>query len=217
MSISKILPKKFLGFLPLYIGVELILLYGVINKMCGPYGLLSLLTGHPINFIQWVYYLASTVFLCFFLVGFQSVTHPDINTFSLVVMLYLVDTLAGCLFTVYFVWFWFANESKEKTPEKPAVESAQLAQRLVKRVSEDLASQSASESYELFVTVTMTLLTTAVRFYFTLVMLSFFKEMVSQSKYNTRFRLTTTADGRFHGAIVKLEVWCYNALNRIVR
>jgi len=213
------------------VGVELTLLYAIINKMCGPYGLLSLLTGHPINFVQWFYFLTSTVVLVFFLVGFRSVHHPNINTFSLVIMIYFIDTFSGCIFTAYFIWFWFTNETKasegsENTASSDSSKSSNVGNdavdeviKLVKRVSDDLSSQSASESYELFMTVILTLLTTVFRFYFLLIMLSFFKQMVLQSKYNSRFRLSTspTSAGKFAVVLNKVEVHCYNFLNRLVR
>ncbi|VEU20714.1 DEKNAAC101523 [Brettanomyces naardenensis] len=148
-------------------------------------------------------------------------------------MIYLLDTVGGCVFTVYFVWFWFSNESKSALTETTAAGAGAadagaaaaaaaaeaVVPNLVKRVSEDLSSQSASESYELFMTVSMTLLTTVVRFYFSVVMLSFFKQMVIRSKYNSQFRLSTSADSsnRLRILLNKLEVRSYSVLNRLVR
>ncbi|GME83325.1 unnamed protein product [Ambrosiozyma monospora] len=270
MPLIRKLPQKFLGVLPLYTGVELIMLYGIINRMSGVYGLLSLFTGHPIDFIQWIFYLSSTLVLVFYVIGFKQVRQPSMNSFSLVVLVYLLDTIIGCLFTLYFVWFWFAEQSQQTTGDstipdgltgtpldkKPiddkdeflagtsATATAVVPKhthddalttkktlgvnaakaigsatgQLVKRVAEDLESQSASESYELVLTIGLTISTTLLRFYFTLIVLSFYKQLVLASKYDSRFRISTsvTTGSKFAIFMNKLELKAYSILNKLV-
>ncbi|QPG75234.1 hypothetical protein FOA43_002584 [Brettanomyces nanus] len=137
-------------------------------------------------------------------------------------MIYLIDTVGGCAFTLYFVYFWFSHENSSENAGTAttvdANEVVQMVKHLVKRVSEDLSSQSASESYELFMTIAVTIGTTVIRFYFALVMLSFFNQIVLKSKYNSQFRLTTSTNGgRFRIFLNRVEVACFGILNKICK
>lgn len=90
---------------------------------------------------------------------------PDnLRKFCLTSVIFLIDTVIGTLYTLYFVYFWFHNEATEKRADVPkvAVES----------------SQSATELRELFVIISTTIAVTALRFYFTLVILSFAKALL---------------------------------------
>ncbi|KAG7749126.1 hypothetical protein KL911_005211 [Ogataea haglerorum] len=183
---------------------QLVLLYAVINKMCGVYGLLSFLTGHPIDAVQWVYYLSSTAVMVLYIQGFRRVQTPNINWFSLVVFVYLLDTVIGFLYTGYFSWLWFSEHDN-------------YVQLTARAVTEDLSSQSASGAYELFVTVALTVITSLVRLYFTAIMLAFFKEMRTAAKFDARFRISSaSASSSAVRWLNKAQHQSYSLLNRIV-
>ncbi|KAH3671267.1 hypothetical protein OGAPHI_000490 [Ogataea philodendri] len=174
--------------------------------MCGVYGLLSFLTGHPIDAVQWLYYLSSTAIMVLYIQGYRKVQNPNINLFSLVTFVYLIDTVVGFLYTAYFAQQWFTEQDDGST-----------AQLVARAVTEELSSQSASEAYELFVTVALTLVTSILRLYFTLIMLSFFKEMRLASKFDARFRITTsTSSSQWSQLVAKLQIQSCKLLNKIV-
>ena len=237
--------------------------------MSGVYGLLSMFTGHPINFIQWIYYLSSVVFLAFYIIAYKNIRTPQINQMALVTSLYLFDTLIGIGFTLYFCFLWFTEQSQETTEAAakagdaiasatgtnilPTGESdtsteevrdyaakydfsiskekiddpslidlvsrdiinSPLAQEVAKRGLE-IATQSASETYELFWTVSITILTTGIRFYFTLVILSFFRELTIASKFDSRYSITTTtSSSKLIRFITNLEIRSYKFLTQL--
>lgn len=236
--------------------------------MSGVYGLLSMFTGHPINFIQWIYYLSSVVFLAFYIIAYKNIRTPQINQMALVTSLYLFDTLIGIGFTLYFCFLWFTEQSQETTEAAAkagnAIASATgvdvlptegsdaaedtrdyaekydfsmgkekiddpglialvsrdiinspLAQEVAKRGLE-IATQSASETYELFWTVSITILTTGIRFYFTLVILSFFRELTIASKFDSRYSITTTtSSSKLIRFITNLEIRSYKFLTQL--
>ncbi|AOA63323.1 Component of inositol phosphorylceramide (IPC) synthase [Komagataella phaffii CBS 7435] len=136
--LNSALPKKFLGIFPLYIGVELILGYAIINKMSGPYGLLSLFTGHPIDFFQAMFYISSVIVLPLYFHGFKELFSPRIGMFSLVTTIYVLDTFLGLLSNLYFALQWFTYGGEDTTINKPSFgESATTA-------SESIASAATS-------------------------------------------------------------------------
>lgn len=104
-------------------------------------------------------------------------------------MIYLLDTLVGFLYTVYFVYFWFSREDSApgsyRGNEKALVEGKIGVDDVVKRAVEAL-SQSASPSRELFLTVSGTIITSILRLYFCLVFLSFTKQLLKQAQINQR-------------------------------
>ncbi|KAF8001091.1 hypothetical protein HF325_004880 [Metschnikowia pulcherrima] len=185
MSISllnQLLPSSFLFVIPLYIGVELILSFAILNKAGGVYGVLSILTGHHMNFWQWLYNLLAFLVLPFYVSASFNLLDRSTNLRKacLGCSIYIVDTIVGFFYTLYFVYFWFSRE--DSNPVGNAMESAlSLAKRAID------TSQSASASRELFLTVSGTLLTTALRVYFCFVFLSFTKQLLLQSARNQRF------------------------------
>ncbi|CAK7901793.1 inositol phosphorylceramide synthase regulatory subunit Kei1p [[Candida] anglica] len=166
-SLVPFLPSKFVGYLPLYIGVELILGIAILNKVSGAYGIVSIFTGHPINFWQWLYNMLAIIVLPIYISALSHLqTRPsNVRKVSLACLIFVADTIIGVFYTIYFVSFWFSHEDNV-----PAEESVQ-----------PLTSQSASEARELFVTSSTTLIITFIRFYFTLVIISFTRALLKQN------------------------------------
>lgn len=63
----------FLGFVDIKTGVKITLLFAVINKVAGVYGLLALLTGAGGSLAQLTMYLYSVVALAAYVVGLKAV------------------------------------------------------------------------------------------------------------------------------------------------
>lgn len=193
--LKRYLPRSFVGLVPLQCGVELIMLYTAINRMCGVFGLLSLFTNHPINFVQWLYYstnvavLAVTI-ICYSKVrniAIQALSNNSLNTdtnlitikiLAVFVLIYMFEFITGNFFMAYLANLWFVEEYNGKPATKPSPKStkgtSKTTQHLVKRVSEVLSLQSASESYEVFVSLFTIVLAEIVRLYFMAILLSYY-------------------------------------------
>ncbi|KAK6202424.1 Inositolphosphorylceramide synthase subunit Kei1-domain-containing protein [Scheffersomyces amazonensis] len=204
-NLNRVLPQKFLGFIPLFIGVEIILGIGILNKAGGVYGILSIFTGHPINFWQWLYNMLSILTLPFYISALLNLKSKPRNArkISLASLIYTVDTLVGLFFTIYFILFWFSVEDvtqssgdyvkralDDLTPGSGGIISDKLAGSVSSTSSSDLSSQSASLVRELYVIFSSTIVITVVRIYFNLVIISFTKALLKQDlndrKYHER-------------------------------
>ncbi|RLV93965.1 Restriction of telomere capping protein 5 [Spathaspora sp. JA1] len=175
--IIRVLPQKFLGRFPLFIGAELILGITILNKASGIYGILSLLTGHPINFWQWLFNAVALVMLPIYISAFINISNQpkNIRKMSIATVVYMSDTVIGLLYTLYFMYFWFYIE------ETPAPGTTNAKKRAAEEF--DFSSQSASPARELFLTFALTIVVKTVRVYFTLVMMSFTRALLKQHLY----------------------------------
>jgi hypothetical protein len=187
--VKRYLPRSFIGILPLQCGVELILLYSGINRMSGIFGLLSLFTNHSINFVQWMYYSANTIVLVSTLLCYihvrrltnQALNNNILNTdanlltikiISIFAIVYLIEFFTGNLFMVYLTHLWFVEEYNNTNNTTNT--NNNNTQRLVKRVSNVLSLQSASESYEIFISLVTIIITETFRLYFIAVIISYY-------------------------------------------
>ena len=91
----------------MFIGVEVILGITILNKASGVYGILSLFTGHPINFWQWLYNLLAIITLPVYVSALINLkTKPrNLRKISLATIVYVLDTFIGSLYTLYFIYF----------------------------------------------------------------------------------------------------------------
>lgn len=161
--------------------MELILAFAILNKAGGAYGILSIVTGHEMNFWQWLYDIIAVLILPFYLSAFLALLDKGSNLrkICLACSIYIVDTLIGILYVIYFVYFWFSrNDSTGLTSKQLSGSNSGLAKD-VRSLTD--SSQSASPSRELFLTVSGTIVTSALRLYFCLVFLSFTKLLLLQA------------------------------------
>ncbi|KAI5963756.1 uncharacterized protein KGF55_002636 [Candida pseudojiufengensis] len=180
--VAGLLPQKFFGYIPLAIGVEIILGITILNKAGGLYGILSLFTGHPINFWQWLYNSLALIMLPIYANALINLTNKQNNVrkISLSTVVYLIDTLIGILYTLYFMVFWFYSE------EESGTDVGGNGLNFFKRTMDetdagaDLSKQSASAHRELFFIFSTSLIMTVIRIYFTLVLISFNKNLLKQ-------------------------------------
>lgn len=188
-TLKRYLPNSFFGVLPLQCGVELALSYVAINRMSGVFGLLSLFTNHAINFMQWMYYslnivvLVSTI-LCYIHVRWlaaQALSNNSLNTdgnlftiriIASFVLIFIGEFFTGNVFMVYLANLWLVEEYTDQDSALKSNKS--LSTRLIKRVSNVPSQQSASEGYEVFVSLVTIIITEVVRVYFISVILSYY-------------------------------------------
>jgi len=180
--------KKFLGFVPLFIGVEVILGITILNKAGGLYGILSLFTGHPIDFWQWLYNSLALIMLPIYATALINLRHKSRNLrkISLATVVYLIDTIIGTFYTIYFVFFWFNSE--DASGEDASGDALMKRKTDSSDEGADLSSQSASAGRELFFIFATTITMCFVRIYFSLVMVSFTKALLKKNSMERRYR-----------------------------
>lgn len=138
------------------------------------------------NFWQWVYDLLAVAMLQFYLSALLGLLEKPSNVrkMSLGCSIYIIDTVIGMFYTLYFVYFWFSR-SESSPATSTASSTLGSAAALLKRATVDL-SQSASASREVFLTASGTIITTAIRVYFCVVILSFTKLLLIQAIQNKK-------------------------------
>lgn len=195
--------------------MELILALAILNKAGGAYGILSILTGHGMNFWQWLYNLLAFWTLPFYISALTNLLNraSNVRKVCLGCSIYVADTTIGLLYTVYFVYFWFSREDS-KPGSYGSTYNIEDDPGVVRRAAADL-SQSASPQRELFLTVSGILVTSVLRIYFCFVFLSFAKQLLQQSVLNQRYHGTdsvseeahpTTFVGKVQLLVYKLEM-----------
>lgn len=187
LSVTNSPPQRFFGLLPLYVGVEAILGFAVLNKASGAYGILLIFTGHPITLVQALLDVLCIAALPLYIAGLRLATQPRAGQVALVTVVYVVDTLLGYLFTAYFCVYWFS------------MEDLGAAQAVV-----GASSESASASYELFSIVAVNVVLVGVRAYFTLVMLAFSKGLIKLSR-SAGSVPSSAPEGRFGPLVARAE------------
>lgn len=194
-----------MNFLPLYIGVELILGVGIINKLSGVYGILSLFTGHPLEFMQWIFYISSILCVVFYGVGLWTILDPKVRQFAAVVVIYSIDTLVSLFFIFWFAFEWFVNEDVK-----------------IEKVPGQDYSKSASQAYEYGWIILVTATVIVSRFYFNLVLVSFYKKLIKYKKnlglpaIETDVDLNLKSQAKWKQLLYRFEFACYKLLTQLV-
>lgn len=147
----------------------------IFNKCSGAYGILALFTGHPLTFMQWIFYLWSVGTIYVYAQGLYEIHKPTLLTFSQILVTFSIDTILTCVFTVWFTGVWFTEESIS--------DSNSSATNANGKRDVSLASQGASQSYEYSVTIFFTLVTCIFRLYFNFLLASFVQELLHHPKY----------------------------------
>lgn len=137
------------------------------------------------NFWQWLYNLLAFVTLPFYITALANLLNraSNVRKMCLACVIYFVETLIGLLYTCYFVYFWFSRE--DSSPSGYSGKAADAIGLSKREAALDL-SQSASQSRELFLTVSGIIVTNAARLYFAFVFLSFTKQLLKQSILNQK-------------------------------
>lgn len=98
---------SFLGLLDIKLGCEIILLFGLINKVAGVYGLITVFVGG--TFPQLLFYAYSVGTLFAFLWALNVVKSEAANPTLLVAHLYTLDHLVQFVFHyLFYRHYWFA-------------------------------------------------------------------------------------------------------------
>ena len=167
--------------MPLYLAVEIVLGISILNKCSGAYGILALFTGHPLDFMQWIAYLWSVFTLIVFSQGLYLI--HNLLVFSQICVLYTIDTISTCFFTLWFTTQWFTLEDTANIDGNNALQSNPISTGKLTERGIDISKQSATESYEYTMTILITLVSLIFRFYFNFILASFVQELLHHPKY----------------------------------
>ncbi|WWC70402.1 uncharacterized protein I206_104352 [Kwoniella pini CBS 10737] len=98
--------SSFLGLLDIKLGAEIILLFGLINKAAGLYGLITILVGG--SFVQLLFYAYSTGTLFAFLWGLKVVKSESASPTLLLSHLYTLDHILLTIFHyIFYLHYWY--------------------------------------------------------------------------------------------------------------
>lgn len=205
------LPKTSFFFFPLYLGVELILGICVLNKCSGFYGILALFTGHPLSSIQWLTYIWSIFTLIVYTQGLFHISNPNVYTFSQIFTIFSLDTIFTFLVTIYFSISWFggSHEYKGLASDSRTQEDIELSKK-----------QGASTSYELFLVITMTVMTLIARLYYNVIIASFVQKLFFSPKFvvdRDEIEQDFQNKNKFKKFWWKFQKICFNISSRILK
>lgn len=173
--------------------------------------------------MQWCFYSLSVLTLLVYLSGLWQIRKPNPLTYSLVLVVFTIDTLLNCFFTIWFSAQWFSIEENDDNKGAVGTSKLQSAGRALgpakelNRRNNSLASQSASQGYEYTMTMLFTVLTLAVRFYFNFILAAFVQQMLRHPKYivdKDDVEQDLKNKSLFRRLCIKSEKWCYNACQR---
>lgn len=103
--------QTFLFITSLRFGAEMISLSLLFNKLAGFYGILALVTGYSLSFLQlsmYIYSLAALVLLCYLMSHIQKASPLEMVALA---WFYLIDTLLNGAYTSFFAISWFLTLS----------------------------------------------------------------------------------------------------------
>lgn len=239
------LPNKFLGFFPIYYGIEIGLGITIINKFCGMYGILALFSGHALSFMQWIFYLFQFFTLLIYSKALSQVYEPHLVYYSFTLLTFICDTFFTLFFTIFFTAEWYggassvtANSGNSGTYQRwlsirdtadvavAAAAAAAVAPTDPQSSSSasSVGSAAASLSYEYFSTVFIIILGVTGRLYINFLLLSFVKKLFQTPKYiideNDEVNdvsLNLKNKNYFTQYMYKVQKKCYNFCKKILQ
>ncbi|KAH8789451.1 Inositolphosphorylceramide synthase subunit Kei1-domain-containing protein [Flagelloscypha sp. PMI_526] len=99
--------SSFLGFLDIKTGVTIALLFAIVNKVAGIYGLLALLFGSGASFAQLSLYIYSTIALVALAWGLKAVKSEDPKHTLYFAHLFFFDHILSSSWTLFFAVLWW--------------------------------------------------------------------------------------------------------------
>lgn len=114
--------SSFLGFLDLKTGVTVALLFAVLNKVAGVYGLIAVLTGAGGTFAQLSLYIYSAIALIGLVWGLRVVREEDAKQTLYFAHLFFADHIFSTSWTVFFavVWWVYTPHDGRRTANSKA-------------------------------------------------------------------------------------------------
>lgn len=193
----------------------------IFNKFSGMYGILALFTGHPLDFVQWTFYIWSVFCLLVFIAGLRQVYKPNVLTMSAVTFVFSMDTVVSCIYCLWFTAVWFSQEGASDNPALKSAGSALgpahegIAPRALTTTTD--TSKSASTGYEFFFIMLYTLIPLAARFYFNFIIIAFQQQLIHSGKYSfdqNDVEVNLHNRNFFFRCKYRFEKWCFYLCKR---
>ncbi|KAF8075043.1 Inositolphosphorylceramide synthase subunit Kei1-domain-containing protein [Lyophyllum atratum] len=114
--------SSFLGFLDLKTGVTVALLFALLNKVAGVYGLIAMVTGAGGSFAQLSLYLYSVIALVGLVWGLRAVKEEDPKQTLYFAHLFFADHIFSTAWTIFFavIWWVYTPHDGRRTANSPA-------------------------------------------------------------------------------------------------
>ncbi|KAI9314975.1 Inositolphosphorylceramide synthase subunit Kei1-domain-containing protein [Dichotomocladium elegans] len=108
-----------LGFIPIETGVLIISIFGILNKLSGFYGLISLDTSDPVAFVVYIYSLLSIII---FAQGLYGIHTENVRIVRWYVIFYWLDCIVSAITTAIFAikWYVYTDHSLPELAGDPA-------------------------------------------------------------------------------------------------
>ncbi|CAK7225179.1 hypothetical protein SBRCBS47491_005803 [Sporothrix bragantina] len=104
-------PKTFLGFIPIQMGTEIISATLFFNKLTGAYGLLAILTGFSLSFVQLSAYVYNVAILVLLAICIPHIRRETPLPNLVLAWAYTIDTLINAAYTATFAIRWYLASS----------------------------------------------------------------------------------------------------------
>jgi len=174
-------PRPFssmLGFLDLKTGVTLVVLFAVLNKVAGIYGLIALLTGAGGNAAQLTLYIYSALALIGLSWGIRAVHDENPKHMLYFAHIFFADHILNTIWTVYFAVQWWRytphdGRRNANSPAQQALIDAYIGQHQSMSEAERAAAAERVWRAEKAQALAIIILGWLIKFYFAALLYSF--------------------------------------------
>ncbi|KAI9434543.1 Inositolphosphorylceramide synthase subunit Kei1-domain-containing protein [Russula earlei] len=167
-----------LGLLDLKAGVTLVVLFAVLNKVAGIYGLIALLTGAGGNAAQLTLYIYSALALVALTWGIRAVNNEDPKHMLYFAHIFFADHVLNTIWTVYFAVHWWLytphdGRRNANSPAQQALIDAYIGEHQSMSEAERTAAAERVWRAEKAQALTIIILGWLIKFYFAALLYSF--------------------------------------------
>ncbi|KAF9531712.1 DUF1753-domain-containing protein [Crepidotus variabilis] len=129
--------SSFLGLLDLKTGVTMAILFALVNKVAGVYGIIAVLTGAGGSFAQLSLYIYSVVTLIVLVWGLRAVQQEEAKKTLYFAHFYAVDHIFSTSWTVFFamVWWLWTPHDGQRQANSPAQEALVVLANITQHLS----------------------------------------------------------------------------------
>ncbi|KAI0306113.1 Inositolphosphorylceramide synthase subunit Kei1-domain-containing protein [Multifurca ochricompacta] len=174
-------PRPFasmLGFLDLKTGVTLVVLFAVLNKVAGVYGLIAMLTGAGGNAAQLTLYIYSVFALVALTWGIRAVNDENPKHMLYFSHVFFADHVLNTIWTVYFAVHWWLytphdGRRNANSPAQQALIDGYIGQHQTMSEAERVAAAERVWRSEKAQALTIIILGWLIKFYFAALLYSF--------------------------------------------
>lgn len=169
-------PQSLFGIISLQTATELIILALIFNKVTGVYGLLAILTGYQLSFMQLSTYLYSIAVLAALVYLMPHIRRQNPVECLALAWLYIADTIINTFDTAVFGLEWyFANGSPEENENIP-----EMVAQGIENLRKESAQHGAVVPHETASSMVMIAALTLVRVYFGIVVMSYARDVLQR-------------------------------------